>query len=160
MAVNILNISKERWMMEMDKMLITDYVGKGLLLLWESGLFRYMIPELDLQFNYDQNSQYHNFKLHQHTIKVVESCPKDVMLRWTALLHDIAKPFVRTENKRGYSNYINHELLGAEMVNMIARNLKWSNERRKACVELVRTHLEEDCILRKYDNMAKKGEKQ
>ncbi len=156
MSVDILNISKERWIMELDKILMTDFVGKGLFLLWDSGLFRYMIPELDLQFNYDQNSKYHSFKLHQHTIKVVEACPKDLTLRWAALLHDIAKPFVRTENPKGHSNYINHEILGAEMVDMIARHLRWGNDRRLRCVELIKTHLEEDCILRKYDDLGKK----
>ncbi len=96
-AIQILNISKERWVSEIDKILLSDKVGFGLWRLWDTRLFNYMIPELSLQFNYNQNSQYHDFELHEHTIKVVEACPKDINLKWAALLHDVGKPFVRTE---------------------------------------------------------------
>ena len=170
MSIHILDISKERWMMELDKILISDHVGRGLIDLWESNLFKYMIPELDLQKGYDQNSEYHCWDLDVHTIKVVEATPKDINLRWAALLHDIAKPFVRTnkpalvdadedsvlENTiKMKSNYIGHEILGAEMTDRIALHLKWSKERRESVVKLVRNHLKEDSLLRKYDNMGK-----
>ena len=133
-----------------------------------------MIPELELQKDYDQNSQYHPFNLDAHTIKVVEAVRKDtddLNLLWAGLLHDIAKPFVRTNKKVKdgtvmigdkeedllitKSNYIGHQILGAEIVNKIAANFKWSNERRKAVVSLVKNHLNEDCPLRKYDNQGK-----
>ena len=173
MAIHILDISKERWMMEMDKILMSDYVEKGISLLWETGLFEFMIPELQLQFCYDQNSQYHRFTLNIHTRKVVAACPKDLNLRWAALLHDIAKPFVRTDKKvqpmeaEGdehivelvpmiiKSNYIGHEKLGADMVVKLALHFKWNNERTKVVVDLVRHHLEDDCELREYDNLGK-----
>jgi putative nucleotidyltransferase with HDIG domain len=171
-APSILDISKERWMDELDKILLTKEVSIGLNYLWRTNLFNYMIPELSLQLNYDQNSAYHNWYLDEHTSKVVEACPKDLNLRWAALLHDIAKPFVRTNSvklkKIDYydegikhdalltkTNYIGHEILGAEMVKRIALHLKWSNERTEAVVNLVRHHLEDDCPLREYDNLGK-----
>jgi len=158
MAIGILDISKERWMMEMDKILMTDNVERGLTYLWDCNLFRYMIPELHLQDGYKQNSKYHNFDLNEHTAKVVACCPKDINLRWAALLHDIAKPFTRTDKIREgklKSNYIGHAILGADMVLRIAGHLKWSNERTKSVVNIVRTHLEDDCVLRQYDNESK-----
>lgn len=165
-GIYLLNISKERWMMEMDKILLSEYVGQGLRLLWKNELFKFIIPELQLQFNYDQNSKYHKYLLHIHTKKVVEATPKDLNLRWAALLHDIAKPFVRTDkpiiipalsDKPVFikTNYIGHEKLGADMVLRLAIHLKWSNDRRDNVVELVRNHLEDDCPLREYDNMGK-----
>lgn len=179
MSVHLLDISKERWMMELDKILQSKNVRLGLELLWEIGAFKWMIPELVLQSNYDQNSQYHNWKLDCHTINVVQAIRNDtddLNLLWAGLLHDIAKPFVRTDkvtevndgdfilgnnpkikpnNKIFKTNYINHEILGAEMVDRIATHLKWSKERREKVVELVRNHLEEDCPLRRYDNLGK-----
>lgn len=167
-AITILDISKERWMMELDKILMSDNVGEGLMLLWADNLFKYMIPELDLQHFYDQNSRYHSNDLDYHTMKVVCATPKDINLRWAALLHDIGKPFVRTDKvvevgtgtgagkKISKSNYIGHEILGAEIVDRLATYLKWSNKRRKAVVDLVRNHLEDNSPLRKYDNEGKK----
>ncbi len=159
MSVHILDISKERWVQELDKILSCKNVGIGLKRLWEVGLFKYIIPEMQLQKDYKQNSQYHNYNLDEHTIKVVEAIRKDtddLNLLWAGLLHDIAKPFLRTENKKGYSNYIKHEILGADMVKRISTHLRFSNERTETIIELVSHHLEDDCILRKYDNEGKK----
>lgn len=167
-AQNILNISKERWVAEMDKLLMGDFVYTGLYNMWKSDLFRFMIPELHLQYEYDQNSKYHPFKLHDHTAKVVASCPKDINLRWAALLHDVAKPFCRID-KDVYTdddnqqtihsvktNYPKHELLGKEFAYKIGKYLKFSNERLDKITNLIANHLNDDCELRKYDNMTKK----
>ena len=155
MAYLLLTISKERWMQELDKILLDDNVHYGIDNLMRFNAFRYILPEIHLQKNYDQNSKYHGFSLWEHTKLVVGATPKDINLRWGALLHDIGKVYVKTENKNGYSNYINHELLGAEMVEKIARHLKWSNERREIVKDLVLNHLKENSPLREYDNMHK-----
>jgi len=170
MAIHILDISKERWVMELDKILQSKNVEEGLINLWESNLFKFMIPELDLQSNYDQNSKYHDLNLDVHTIKVVKEIRNDtddLNMLWAGLLHDIAKPFVRTDKtiligkgekiseRITKSNYIGHEILGAEIVSRIATYLKWSNERTEVVVSLVKNHLKDDCSLRKYDNLGK-----
>lgn len=158
MAIHILDISKERWMQELDKILLSQNIKWGLPLLWDTNLFKYMIPELNLQLDYNQNSQYHNFKLHIHTIRVVDEIRKetdDLNMLWAGLLHDCGKIFTKTENKKGYSNYIGHEKIGAELVDKYAKYLKWSNERHEKVRYLVLNHLNDDCPLRKYDNIGK-----
>ena len=156
MAYKILHVSKERWMIEMDKLLMSEYVAHGLLYAMEMRLFNYMIPELAIQNHYDQGSPWHTFPLWYHTMGVVSSTPPDINLRWAALLHDIAKPFVRvnkTNPDRG--TYATHDYLGGDMVERLARHLKWSNERREAVKELVLTHLQKDSILKPYDDIHK-----
>lgn len=170
-ASHLLDISKERWVTEMDKILMDKRVFNGLYMLWNTRIFNYIIPELSLQLDYDQNSQYHTRTLNVHTMLVVAACPYDLNLRWAALLHDVAKPFCRTDNviylgsmgdenaePKGWSiktNYIGHEELGAEMALKIAMYLKFSNERTNKIVDLIKHHLEDDCELRKYDNLGK-----
>lgn len=152
----LLTISKERWVQELDKILMDDNVGFGLLELWNHNIFRYIIPELHLQYNYNQHSKYHSKELWLHTINVVENTPKEINIRWAALLHDVGKPIVCKKNpKTGYNNFIDHEKLGADMVEKLARHLHWSNERRNAVVELVANHLSDDSPLKKYDDMGK-----
>lgn len=151
---SLLNISKERWMDELDKILLSDNILRGLPLLWECKIFNWLIPELGLQYKYNQNSPNHSYELWQHTIYVIIACPKDINLRWAALLHDIAKPFVRTE-KQDRSNYISHEILGAEMVKRIGLHLKWSNDRIEKVSTLVLHHMDEDSPVRSADNSAK-----
>ena len=128
-SIQILNISKERWTQELDKLLLGDNVVQALYVLMESQLMRWMIPELWLQYGYDQRTPHHEFDLWEHTCRVVAACPKDVNLRYAALLHDVGKPFAMTQKPSGQCNYVGHELVGAELVKKIAHYLKWSNDR-------------------------------
>ncbi len=153
-SMNILKVSRERWVLEMDKILLSEHVGEALDILAKTRLLNFMIPELSLQVGYDQNSPYHEFTLWEHTKNVVKGLPKDLDLRWAGLLHDIAKPFVRTD-KKDRSNYLCHDILGAEIVEKVARYLKWSNDRREKVIDLVLHHLEDNSPLRDADNRAK-----
>lgn len=158
MAPSILEVSRERWVQELDKILSLPNPQKSLEALFQSELITYMFPELRLQREFNQKTPHHHFTLDNHTIKVVCACPADNLdLRWAALLHDIAKPYVQTWHKSGsHCNYINHEILGAEMAYRIGLQLKWSNTRLKTVVEIIKNHLKDDNILRPYDNMSKK----
>jgi putative nucleotidyltransferase with HDIG domain len=153
MSHKILEVSRERWMIELDKLLLTDRPSVGLQFLARTRLLNFMIPELSLQVGYDQNSPYHEFTLWEHTLKVVEGVPADINLRWAALLHDVGKPFVRLE-KSDRSTYIKHDLLGAELVERIARQLKWSNDRREEVKHLVFNHMQANSPLREADTAA------
>jgi len=153
-AHRILHVARERWVSELDKLLMGDNVVYALDLLAATGLLRFMLPELHLQVAYDQNSPYHDRTLWEHTTAVVAAAPHDLELRWAALLHDIAKPFVRLE-KPDRSTYARHDLLGAEMVERLALYLKWSKARREEVRTLVRDHLLENSPLREADAAGK-----
>ena len=153
-AHRILNVARERWVAELDKLLVGDDAAPALELLARAHLLRFMLPELSLQIGYDQNSVYHDRTLFEHTVAVVAATPPDVTLRWAALLHDIAKPYVRTE-KPDRSTYVKHDLLGAEMVERTALYLKWSKARSEAVRELVRDHMLATSPLKAADDSAK-----
>jgi len=155
-AHKILSISRERWMQELDKLLVADYVVLALHTLFATDLIKFLLPELRIQIGYDQNSDWHEYSLAEHTIKTIGATPASTTLRWAALLHDIGKPFVRTDNKRGSSNYVFHDVVGAEMIYGIGKRLKWSNERLQMMQELVRNHLSDDSPLRNADNSSKR----
>jgi tRNA nucleotidyltransferase/poly(A) polymerase len=159
MKFELLRVSKERWVIELDKILGFENVKVGLNLLMDSGILSVIIPELALQKNYDQNTPWHDFTLWEHTCRVVENCPSDNLdLRWSALLRDIAKPFTRTENPKGHSNYLNHDILGAEMSLKVSDYLKFSKARKDFIHDTIRDHLKPDCILKAFDDGGKKVE--
>lgn len=117
----------------------------------------FFIPELALQFNYDQDSPYHDFDLWTHTFKVVCAVPRaNINLMWAALLHDIAKPWSRSKNKKGYSNYINHEQFGAYMAEVILKRLGMPHFRIDYICDVIKHHLEDGNALKPYDDMSKK----
>jgi len=160
-APQILKVSKERWTQELDKLLMGDYVVNGLnaLMVWR--LMNYMIPELSVQFEYDQMTPYHDFTLWEHTIRVVEAVPKDINMKWAALLHDVGKPYVAKIKPNGeQKTYVGHELVGKEMAEKIGRYLKWpnntSNPRIDTVADIVGCHLEDRSPLKGYDSGAQK----
>jgi len=151
----ILEISKERWGMELDKILLSDNPSIGLDFLMNTRLMNFMIPEIALQLDYDQTNSHHSLTLWKHTKKVVEATPKDIELRWSALLHDMGKPFVRRLKKEGHCSYHKHDMLGKEMVLKLATYLKWSNNRKDNISHLVFKHMDEDSPLKDADRGAK-----
>jgi putative nucleotidyltransferase with HDIG domain len=155
-AHKILIVSKERWGVELDKLLMSDGPSLGLEFLMQTRLINYMIPELAIQYKYNQNNPHHQYDLWDHTLGVVEYSPKDIETRWAALLHDIGKPFIRVEKTNpDRGTYAKHDLLGAEMVDKIGRYLKWSNDRREKIVDLVLNHQTAGNPLRWADHKAK-----
>ena len=142
-AHRLSTVSRERWVMEMDKLLLGDYVNVALGVMFYHNIFKHLIPELHLQRDYDQHSPYHAFPLDMHTRKVVDYVQSygDIDLSWAALLHDVGKPFTQTFKKDGQANYIMHEQVGAELVNGIAHRLKFSKARTKAVHDLVLQHI-------------------
>lgn len=139
----ILNVSHERWMQEFDRLITSPHPETGLAILAETDLIKYLVPELRLQVGYDQRSPYHELNLWDHSVTTLRLAPNHVNIRWAALLHDVGKPFVRTD-KPDRSNYADHELVGAQLVYGIGKRLRWSNERIETVASLVRDHLDDD----------------
>lgn len=154
-AHKILEISKERWGQELDKLLTSNHPVVGLSFLARTRLLHFMLPELAIQVGYDQDSPYHELDLWEHTLKTVHLTDNTIPLRWAALLHDVGKPYVRKKNNRGYSNYTHHDQVGGELATKIAYYLRWSNERTYVVRDLITQHLEPDSPLRGADSAAR-----
>jgi tRNA nucleotidyltransferase (CCA-adding enzyme) len=153
-AHRIMSVARERWMAELDRLLVGPGAVAALRLLAEAGLLRYLLPELQLQVGYDQDTRWHDRTLWEHTLGVVAGVPQDVTLRWAALMHDVGKPYARVE-KPGRATYVGHERIGAELVERTALYLRWPVARREEVRELVLHHLEGDSPLKAADDAAK-----
>lgn len=155
-------ISKERFVEEINKMfeLPASDLSRAMSLMWTLRTWQLIIPELQLQYRYDQDNPHHDFQLHEHTLRVmcnVRDGGYTENIMWGALLHDIGKPFTREKNdKHDYYNYINHDILGAQITDRVLRDLKFSNLDREIIVNMIKNHLQKDSILKKFDDGGKK----
>lgn len=172
-AFMILHISKERWIIELDKILSQSDPILALEMAHNIGLLRFMLPELDLSYGYDQMSPYHSHTLWTHTMEVIKLVPNDTInLRWVALFHDLGKPYARTVklfNKDAVmkdpqmqalrdaytlpmqANYVHHERISAEIARRYCVYFKFSNERSEYIINHVAQHMTDDAILKPYD---------
>jgi len=154
------SVSRERWSAELDKIMLQQNPRHALELLQLSGILGIVLPWMQAQVGFQQCTPWHDFELWEHTVRVVcnvPATPANMHLRWAALLHDIAKPFVEVhQSDTGQSHYHGHAQVGAGMVEDVGRRLRWSKKRTTIITEIVATHLQSDSVLKPYDDAAKK----
>lgn len=137
----IQNISAERIQEELNKILLSEDPFNGIWLLHKSFLLKYILPELIDCFGVGQN-KWHNADVYTHILRVVRNVPKDLVMRLTALLHDIGKPCVREVDDEGHVHFYEHDEVSAEIAQEVLTRLRYSNDIIEKVVYLVRYHME------------------
>jgi putative nucleotidyltransferase with HDIG domain len=137
----IKHISWERIRDELLKILKSDYPAEGILLLHNSGLLQYILPEL-LPMRGVKQGGHHIYDVWTHSLEALKGCPSsDPIVRLSTLLHDVGKPrTVRYQGPRGVTFY-GHEVVGARMAKKIGERLRLPNDEVERLVTLVRWHM-------------------
>ena len=138
-------VSMERVSDEMNKIIMSPKPSIGFSLLFDTGLLQLVFPEMALLQGVetiDGLSHKDNF---YHTIQVLDNLCKesdDIWLRWSAILHDIAKPQTKRFYKGEGWTFHGHEDKGARMVKGIFKRLRLPlNEKMKFVEKMVQLHL-------------------
>ena len=136
LAVEILTVSRERWLLEMNRLLQGEWVESALGFLGDTGLLTHLLPEAQamVEFRADQG-KYHHKALWPHTLAVVGQTPPRLAVRWAALLHDAGKVATRSVDAEGDVHFYGHESAGAVLVDDVARRFRFT----KALWQRVRT---------------------
>lgn len=138
-------ISKERIADELNKIILSPIPSKGFVDLDRCGLLPLIFPELSAM----QGVEVRNGKGHKdnfyHTLEVLDNIAKmtdNLWLRWSAILHDIAKPATKKwEPKIGWT-FHNHNFIGEKMTPVIFRKMKLPmNEKMKYVQKMVGLHM-------------------
>jgi tRNA nucleotidyltransferase (CCA-adding enzyme) len=153
LSKNIVNISSERVREELNKILLSDNPAKGLELLNETNLLKFIIPELQRCVDFEQKNPYHDKDVFMHTLCVLENTEKDLVLRLAALLHDIGKPQCFSIDKRNIGHFYKHHLKGKDITEDILKKLKYDNKTIESVKILVKEHMS------KFNNVTPKGVK-
>lgn len=140
----ILKISWERIRDEFLRILKSDYPAEGVLFLRNTGLLKYVLPELDACFSVPQKSpkRHHIYDVGTHLVMSLKYCQsKDEITRFATLIHDIgkAKTFKKDE-KTGLITFFNHEVAGTKIAQEIAQRFRLSNKQKEKLVKLVQYH--------------------
>ncbi|MDL2309593.1 CCA tRNA nucleotidyltransferase [Parabacteroides sp. OttesenSCG-928-B22] len=138
-------ISKERIIDELNKIILAPKPSIGFELLDKCGLLDIILPELTALKKTETKEGIGHKDNFAHTLMVLDRLSKtsdDLWLRWSALLHDVAKPTTkRWDNRLGWT-FHNHDFMGMKMIPVIFRRMKLPmNEKMKYVQKMVSLHM-------------------
>jgi putative nucleotidyltransferase with HDIG domain len=155
-AATLASEPKERLQKELDKIFETTKPSDAIKLAHDTGVLRYLLPEVEEAWDFDQNNPHHNYPLGEHLINVLDNATRDSDdpdVRLAALLHDIGKPHSAWQNpETGFNHYYrgpdgqgaDHETVGAELAEARLKDLKYPNTRAERVRDLIQHHMYPD----------------
>ncbi|HMX61238.1 MAG TPA: HD domain-containing protein [Chitinophagales bacterium] len=138
-------ISQERISDELNKIIMSKMPSIGFKLLFNTKLLHQFFPEMVKLHGVAQQDNYGHKDNFYHTLKVLDNIAQntdDLWLRWSAIMHDIAKPATqRFEQGHGWT-FHGHEVVGARWTQKIFSRLKLPlDEKMKFVQKMVALHL-------------------
>lgn len=149
------NIASERIRVELEKLLLGDYSEK--ILLDFSDVIFEIIPELKSTQNTSKNCPYHIYNVYEHIVKSVALSEKNKYIRLAMLLHDIAKPDVKTTDKNGQDHFKGHAPISADIAYKILKRLRFDNKTVNLVTKLILHH--DDRLYNSPQNIKKHASK-
>ena len=141
-------ISAERIRDEFVKTLMSTDPRRGLILMVESGLCEFFLPELPmLRLEIDEHHRHKD--VYDHSLIVLEQAIEmeerlggpNLTIRLAALLHDIGKPKTRALIEGGGVSFHHHEVVGSKMTKKRLKELRFDRETIDDVSTLVALHL-------------------
>lgn len=142
------NISQERIRDELCKTLLSYKPVNGIQLLKNTGLLEEILPEVQRMVNFDQCNPNHDKDVYEHTMIVLDNTSNDLILRLSALLHDIGKPMTFSVDNEGVGHFYKHHLEGVIIAENILKRLKFDSVTVDKVSILIREHMSRYDFLR------------
>ena len=150
-------LSLERVRTELEKLLLGEFAGKGLMLMLATGLLQQtcrvrqdgvyievpLLPEAQHLLGLVQNPRFHIYDTWEHTLLAIDSSPRELAIRWALVLHDLGKGLdnIRIIKPDGQPSDPGHEAQSAKMAEAILQRLRYGEDFSRLVMWLVAQHM-------------------
>ena len=137
-------VSKERISSELMKILSLKRPSLGFKLLKYCRFLEIILPELDSLSGVENQNGYLHKDVFLHTLKVVDNVAEksdSLNLRFTALMHDIAKPLTKRFFPESGWTFYGHDELGSKKVKEVVKRMRLPLSIGDYAQKLIRMHL-------------------
>jgi poly(A) polymerase len=143
LADQIAVVSRERVRDELTRMLTEGHASRAFLMLDESGLLQFVLPEISAMHGVEQPPEFHpEGDVFVHTLLLLDNLPQPCppTLGWGALLHDVGKPatFRIAPDRIRFDGHVD---VGVKIAQAICRRLRFSNDDTEQILALVDNHM-------------------
>lgn len=139
LAPTIAKVSVERIAVELVKILTSNH-PEEMRTAYELGLTKIFMPEFDVAMETEQHNIHHMYTVGEHTLVALQNVRPEKDIRLVMLLHDMAKPVVKTTDEEGQDHFRGHTQGGADMAKTILRRLKFDNATIDLVAKMVKHH--------------------
>jgi poly(A) polymerase len=161
----IAGVAVERISHELDLIMESEQAQAAIKAMADSGILWQIIPELQSGLGVEQPG-FHHLDVFHHSLAAL-GCMEEILrqperffpgrgpafgayadgkgkkklLKWSALLHDLGKPYVMEVHPGGRITFYSHDWIGREIFLRFSGRLKWSNETRDLVGSMIELHM-------------------
>lgn len=152
MASRLEIVSAERVRDELTKLLLGAQPWRGIDVMVRTELAEQVLPEVSaLRLEADEHHRHKD--VYEHSLTVLRQATEreggaedpvpgpDLVLRLSALLHDIGKPATRRFENGGSVTFRHHDVVGSKLARKRLRALRFDNDTVKSVARLVELHM-------------------
>ncbi len=139
-AANILDVPRDIWRKEMDKILCGAHPGRGLQFMADSRVLSFILPELQALIAFTDAGGGQHKDIWAHTKQVVANADSTTVVRWAALCHDIGKVWTKQVFRDEKVHFFRHEDMSALLFEAVAARFGMSHEETDRIHYIIKNH--------------------
>ncbi|NLB21613.1 MAG: HD domain-containing protein [Clostridium sp.] len=134
-------ISFERIREEFNGILLAKYPSRGISLLFQLGIMKFIAPKLMPTALFLQFNPHHDEDVLAHTLHVLDNTPSKLSLRLAALFHDTGKPYTYHMDERGIGHFYGHEEVSLSLMEESLTILRYDYKTIDTVGRLISKHM-------------------
>ena len=139
-ATRVLSLDRSQWCRLFGEVLVGHQPSVGLRFLHEARILHVMVPEVVAMVDFHRSCPVHHKDIWDHTLQVVDKCPPSLVVRWSALMHDVGKVWTRSMTAGGKVQFFRHEEMGASLMEGVAARFHLDAAIRDRVLYVIGTH--------------------